>query len=112
MARRDVMVKRIAPLSAFRVGLAFSVLGLVAWLLALCLLWFGMDQAGIWDSVNALISDVGGGLTITFGLVLAVGALVGAIMAVLLTILAPLLAVIYNSVVDLFGGVVLRLTDY
>ncbi|HJG44454.1 DUF3566 domain-containing protein [Corynebacterium phoceense] len=112
MARRDVTLKRIAPLSAFRVGLAFSLIGLVAWLLALCLVWFGMDMAGVWDSLNSLIGDVGGGITITFGMVLSIGALFGAIMAVLMTILAPLLAVMYNAVVDLFGGFVLRLTDY
>lgn len=112
MARRDVTLKRIAPLSAFRVGLAFSIVGLVAWLLAVCLLYVGLDAVGIWDSLNSLLSDVGGSTTVSFGMVLSLSALLGAIMAVLVTILAPLLAVIYNAVVDIFGGLVLRLTDY
>ena len=112
MARRDVTLKRIVPLSAFRVGLAFDLVGLVAWLLAVCLLWFALDAAGIVAQVNSLIMDVGGELSVTFGMALAISALFGAIMAILVTILCPLLAVIYNAVVDLFGGLVLRLTDY
>lgn len=112
MARRDVTLKRISPLSAFRVGLAFALVGLVAWLLAVTILWFVMDGVGIVDQVNSLLTDVGGDVTVSFGLALSMSALLGAIMAVLVTILTPLLAVIYNAVVDIFGGLVLRLTDY
>lgn len=112
MARRDVTLKRIAPLSAFRVGLAFALVGLVAWLLAVCIIWFALDQVGIVGQLNSLIMDVGGNLSVTFGMALSLCALIGIIMAVLVTILCPLLAVIYNAVVDLFGGLVLRLSDY
>lgn len=111
MARRDVTLHRITPLSAFRVGLAMSLVGLIAWLLAVTLLYFGMDRAGIWDSLNNLISDVGGTQAITFGTVLSISALLGAIMAILFTILAPLMAVIYNANVDLFGGLDLDLSE-
>ena len=111
MARRDVTLARITPLSAFRVGLAMSLVGLIAWLLAVCLLWFAMDQAGIWDQVNTLIGGVGGDVQIGFGTVLALAAVVGAVMAILMTILAPVIVFIYNAVVDLFGGFVLRLDD-
>ncbi len=112
MARRDVTLKRVAPLSAFRVGLAFALVGLVAWLLAVCLVWFALDQVGIVTQVNSLMRDVGGNFELNFGIVLSVSALLGAVMAILMTILCPLLAAIYNAMVDLFGGFVLRLTDY
>ena len=38
MARRDVTLTRISLMSAFRVGLAMSLVGLVAWILAVCIL--------------------------------------------------------------------------
>lgn len=104
MARREFTITRISPLSAFRVGLAFSVVGLIAWLLAVSILYFGMDQAGIWDSINGLVSEVGGTSALSYGIVLSVAALLGAVCAVSATILAPLLALIYNAVVSLFGG--------
>ncbi|MFH0412043.1 DUF3566 domain-containing protein [Corynebacterium sp. L4756] len=111
MARRNVSLKRISPLSAFRVGLAMSLVGLVAWLIAVVLLYFGMDQFGIWESLNSLIFDVGGNQTITFGMVVSICALIGAVIAILNTILAPILALIYNAIVDLFGGIEMGLQD-
>ena len=44
MARRDVTITRISPTSAFRVGLALSLVGLIAWMLAVCLLYIGLNQ--------------------------------------------------------------------
>ena len=85
--------------------------GLVAWLIAVVLLYFGMSQFGIWESMNSLIFDVGGSQKITFGMVFAICALIGVVVAIFNTILAPLLAVIYNSIVDLFGGLDLGLQD-
>ena len=101
MARRDVTITRISPTSAFRVGLALSLVGLIAWMLAVCLLYIGLNQVGIWESLNSL---VGGGFEVTFGVVISASALIGVIFAVLLTLLAPLMAVIYNAIVDVFGG--------
>lgn len=111
MARRNVSLKRITPLSAFRVGLAMSLVGLVAWLIAVAVLYLGMSQFGIWESMNSLIFDVGGNQSITFGMVFAVCALIGVVVAIFNTILAPLLALIYNAVVDLFGGLDIGLQD-
>ncbi|APT91592.1 membrane protein [Corynebacterium phocae] len=111
MAQRNVTLRRIGAMSAFRVGLAFSVVGLIAWLLAVCLLWFGLEQAGIVDQVNSLITDVGSDVTVTFGMVLSATALVGAVTAILATILCPILALIYNATVELFGGLYLRLSS-
>lgn len=111
MAQREVTLARISPFSAFRVGLALSLVGLVAWLLAVCLLYFGLDQVGIWEDLNSLVGGVGGGFEVTFGVVLSLSSLVGAITAVLMTLLAPLMAFIYNAIVDVFGGLSLRLDE-
>ena len=104
MARRDVTITRISPTSAFRVGLALSLVGLIAWMLAVCLLYIGLNQVGIWESLNSLVGGVGGGFEVTFGVIISASALIGVIFAVLLTLLAPLMAVIYNAIVDVFGG--------
>ena len=104
MIGRELHLARISPMSAFRVGLAMSLVGLVAWLIAVCLLYVGLDQAGIWDSFNSLVGGVGGGFEVTFGVIISASALIGVIFAVLLTLLAPLMAVIYNAIVDVFGG--------
>ena len=50
------------------------------------------------------VGGVGGGFEVTFGVVISASALIGVIFAVLLTLLAPLMAVIYNAIVDVFGG--------
>ncbi len=104
MASRTIAITRISPLSAFRTGLAMSLVGLIAWLIAVALLYMGMGTAGIWDQVNSLLGDIGGNQTVTFGLVMSGAALLGAISVILTSVLAPLAAVVYNALVDLFGG--------
>lgn len=104
MASPNLAITRVSPLSAFRVGLAMSLVGFIAWLIAVGLLYAGMGSAGIWDQVNSLLGDIGGERSITFGLVMTAAAILGGISVILTTILAPLAAVVYNAVVDLFGG--------
>lgn len=111
MATRQVAVTRISPLSAFRVALALALVGLVAWLLAVSILYIGMDAAGIWNQVNSLIGDIGGDQSIGFGMIISVAALLGAISVILVAVLAPLFAIIYNAIVDLFGGLTVGLVE-
>ncbi|AKE40256.1 hypothetical membrane protein [Corynebacterium kutscheri] len=105
MATRELIIQRISPLSAFRTTLALSLVGLAAWVLCAALVYVGLDTFGVWAQVNAIIGGVGGNQVVTFGLVLSIASLLGAIMAIFLTVLAPLVAVIYNAVVELFGGI-------
>ncbi|KAA8720415.1 DUF3566 domain-containing protein [Corynebacterium spheniscorum] len=111
MATRQVSVVRISPMSAFRVALAMSLVALVAWIITVALLYYGLQTAGIWDKLNSVVAGVGGDQVVGFGMVMAVASLVGAIAAILMTILAPLAAVIYNAIVDLFGGIRLTLHE-
>ena len=111
MATRDVTITRISPLSTFRVALALSIIGLVAWIICVVVLYVGLDAAGVCQNVNDVIGGVGGEQAITFGLVLSVSALLGAIAAITIAILAPLTAIIYNAIVDLFGGLTVQLQE-
>lgn len=111
MAARTVTVRHIAPAAAFKVALAFSLVGLVAWLIAVTVLYFGMEAVGVWDSVNSLVSGVGGEQLVNFGVVFAVSALLGAVGAIAVSILVPLGAVIYNAFHELVGGFEVELVD-
>lgn len=111
MAQREFAVTQISPLSAFRVALALSLVGLVAWMLCVVICYVGLDAAGVWSQLNAIIGGVGGERAVSFGMVVSFAALVGAVLAILITVLAPLVAVVYNSTVDLFGGLVITLRD-
>ncbi|WP_080792273.1 DUF3566 domain-containing protein [Corynebacterium pacaense] len=111
MATREVSITRISPLSAFKVTLAMSIIGLVAWIICVCVLYLGLGAAGVWQNLNDVIGGIGGEQAITFGLILSMSALMGAIAAISVSILAPLAAIIYNAIVDLFGGVALTLRE-
>lgn len=102
---RNIAITRISPLSAFRVGLAVSLVGLVAWLIAVTVVYFVMATFGVWEYINGFMYGLGAGMLIDYGLVLSLSALVGAVAAILATILAPLFALIYNAVAALFGGI-------
>lgn len=111
MATREVSITRISPLATFRVTLALSLIGLVAWIVCVCVLYFGLDTAGVWQNLNDVIGGVGGEQAVTFGLVLGTAAILGAIAAITVAILAPLIAIIYNAIVDLFGGITVQLQE-
>lgn len=111
MASTQVSVRRIAPLSAFKITLGLCLAGLAAWVLCVVLIFYGLQAAGVWEKLNSIIGGAGGNEVITFGLVLSVLGGVGAIVALVVTILSPLAAVIYNATVSLFGGLEVKLTE-
>lgn len=109
MNRRTVSIRYISPLSAAKTALALSLAGLVAWLICVVLVYVLLDVAGIWHSINEVIAGVGGEQVLSFGVIISFAALVGGVLTLMCTVLAPLLAVIYNAVVDLFGGLIVTL---
>lgn len=111
MATRETVITRVSPASAFKMSLALSLVGFAAWVICVSLLYVGLAAAGVWDQVNEIIGGIGGEQGITFGLVLSLSSLIGATVAIFNTILAPLVAVIYNAVVDLFGGLRVSLRE-
>ncbi|WP_018298139.1 DUF3566 domain-containing protein [Corynebacterium lubricantis] len=111
MAAREVELRKISPASAFKVGLILGLIGLVIWLIAVTILYVGMDAAGVVDQVNSLIGGVGGEQAVGFGLAFMSALLMGAIGTILVAVLAPLTAVIYNLVADIMGGLRVTLDD-
>lgn len=104
MSSRKIAITRVSPKSFFQISLALSLVGLAVWIIAVLLLYVGLDAAGIWTQVNDVIGGVGGEGAITFGMVLLAATGIGVLFTILNVILAPLIAVVYNAVVDLSDG--------
>ncbi|WIM67700.1 DUF3566 domain-containing protein [Corynebacterium breve] len=111
MATRDVTINKVTPFSAFKVGVVMGLISLVIWLIAVTILYVGMDAAGIIEQVNSLIGGVGGEQLVGFGLVFSAAGLMGIIGTVMMAVLAPLSVVIYNAIAELLGGLSISVAD-
>ncbi|AKV59381.1 MULTISPECIES: DUF3566 domain-containing protein [Corynebacterium] len=111
MAARKVAIKHIGVGSVFKVATIMSLVGFVVWMLAATLIYFGLEQTGVIDSINSLIGGVGGDQVIDMALVLSGAALVGLIGVVFTAVISPLLAVIYNSIADMVGGITYTMSN-
>ena len=111
MASRRVAITRINALSVLRTALFLALAGLVAWVICVCLLYVGLDAAGVWDAVNAVIGGAGGEGTITFQIVLGAATLLGAIVALLIVVMAPITAARYNAFAGFTGGISITMSN-
>ncbi len=108
-ARGDVYIARISPVSALKVGIGFAVALFIVWMLAMTGVWFMLEQVGVWDRLNGMLSELFGvagfGAPLYFGIV----GLLGVLEMVIFVLLAPLGAIIYNNGEKLFGGLRVQL---
>lgn len=111
MAARKVSIKHVGVGSVFKVASILALIGFVAWMLAAALIYYGLERAGVVDSLNSLIGGVGGDQVIDMTLVLSVAGLVGLIGVVFTAVMAPLMTVIYNAVADLVGGITYTMSN-
>lgn len=105
MAARKVTIRNIGAGSVFKVATILALIGFVAWMIGVTIVYFGLEQAGVIESLNSLIGGVGGDQVIDMKISLAAAGLLGLISVVFTAIMAPLTVVIYNSIADLIGGV-------
>lgn len=112
-------VSRIDPWSIFKAAFMLALaLGIVI-VVAVAMLWWVLDYAGVFLTVSGSINDVVGSATANFDLVslldfsrvMGVAVVVAAVEIVLVSIIATLFALIYNLSVGLTGGVEVVLTD-
>lgn len=108
MADTQLLVRRISPWTTLRVTAAISVIGFLAWMLAVALLYLLFEAMGFRDRFNDLL---GGDAALGAGMIFGVAAGVGLLWAVLVTALATLGTVVYNACSDLVGGVTVTLDD-
>ena len=118
--RVKLMVSRVDPWSAMKVGFLLSVALGIAMVVMSAVLWSLMSAMGVFDSVNSLASQIigeGSGQEfdimdfLGFGRVLSLSVVIAVVDVILLTALATLGAFLYNIVASLVGGLHLTLTD-
>ena len=118
--RVKLMVSRVDPWSAMKVGFLLSVALGVAMVVMAGVLWALLSAMGVFDSINSLAGQIigdGSGQDFDvmdfmgFGRVLSLSVVVAVIDVFLLTALATLTAFLYNIVASLVGGLHLTLTD-
>ena len=112
-------VSRIDPWSIFKAAFMLALALGVVIVVAVAVLWWVLDYAGVFVTVSSSINDVVGSATANFDLVslldfsrvMGVAVVVAAVEVVLVSIIATLFAFIYNLSVGLTGGVEVVLTD-
>ncbi len=118
--RVKLMVSRVDPWSAMKVGFLLSVALGIAMVVMSAVLWSLLSAMGVFDSVNSLASQIigdGSGQEfdimdfLGFGRVVSLSIVIAVVDVILLTALATLGAFLYNIVASLVGGLHLTLTD-
>lgn len=95
-------VRRVSVLSVLRISAAVSVIWFLVWMIALALLYAGLQAMGVFASISELIGGVD---QLTFGTVLGGGALLGLLWAIIGVLLSVIGAAIFNACAGLAGGV-------
>ena len=118
--RVKLMVARVDPWSAMKVGFLLSVALGIAMVVMTAVLWSLMAAMGVFDAINDLTGQVvgeGAGAEfdvhdfLGFGRVVSLSVVVAVIDVFLMTALATLSAFLYNTIASLVGGLNLTLTD-
>lgn len=108
MADTQLVVRRVSPWTTLRISAAVSVVGFLAWMVAVAVLYLLFEAMGFRDRFNDLL---GSGGSLGAGLIFGVAAGIGVLWAVLITALATLGAVVYNACSELVGGITVTLDD-
>ena len=67
--------------------------------------YYGLERAGVVDSVNSLIGGVGGDQVVDMKLAMSAAGLFGLVGLLFQMIMAPLTVIMYNAIADLVGGI-------
>ncbi|WP_427015894.1 DUF3566 domain-containing protein [Pseudarthrobacter sp. P1] len=117
--RARLLVSKVEPWSVLKMAFLLSVaLGIIT-VVAAIVLWTVLDLTGLFDKVNALMSDIQGAESGAFdlkkfaslGQVASFATIIAVVNVVLLTALSMLSAVLYNVSATLVGGIGVTLTD-
>ena len=118
--RARLLVSKIEPWSVLKMAFLLSVaLGIIT-VVATIVLWSVLDVIGLFDKVNALMTDIQGSeggaafdlmKFASLGQVASYSTIIAVVNVVLLTTLSMLSAVLYNISATLVGGIGVTLTD-
>ncbi|PYI68089.1 hypothetical protein CVV68_07045 [Arthrobacter livingstonensis] len=118
--RARLLVSKVEPWSVLKMAFLLSVaLGIIT-VVAAIVLWSVLDVIGLFDKVNALMTDIQGSeggaafdlmKFASLGQVASYSTIIAVVNVVLLTTLSMLSAVLYNISATLVGGIGVTLTD-
>ncbi|MEJ5918756.1 MULTISPECIES: DUF3566 domain-containing protein [unclassified Corynebacterium] len=101
-------IRQISPWAVMRISAAVGVVGFLAWMIAVGLIYVVLEGMGFWNRFAELVGGDGG---VSAGLVFGLGAAIGALWMVLVTALATLGAIVYNACSDFVGGIKIAVRD-
>ncbi|MCC9067784.1 DUF3566 domain-containing protein [Arthrobacter cryoconiti] len=118
--RARLLVSKVEPWSVLKMAFLLSVaLGIIT-VVAAIVLWSVLDVLGLFDKINALMTDIQGSeggaafdlkKFASLGQVASYSTIIAVVNVVLLTALSMLSAVLYNISATLVGGIGVTLTD-
>ncbi|MAY97854.1 MAG: hypothetical protein CMH84_15165 [Nocardioides sp.] len=118
--RARLRLTRIDPWSVMKTSFLLSIAFAIVTVVSVAMVWAVLGGAGVWDSINATVSDVVGEESASeFDIenylgtsrVLGFTMLIAAIDVVLLTAVATLTAFLYNMSAALLGGIDVTLAE-
>lgn len=118
--RARLRLTRVDPWSVMKTSFLLSIAFAIVTVVSVAMVWAVLGGAGVWDSINATVSDVVGeeGASdfdienyLGTSRVLGFTMLIAAIDVVLLTAVATLTAFLYNMSAALLGGVDVTLAE-
>jgi len=118
--RARLRLTRVDPWSVMKTSFLLSIAFAIVTVVSVAMVWAVLGGAGVWDSINATVSDVVGEESASeFDIenylgtsrVLGFTMLIAAIDVVLLTAVATLTAFLYNMSAALLGGIDVTLAE-
>lgn len=118
--RARLRLTRIDPWSVMKTAFLLSIAFGIVTVVSVLMVWTVLDRAGVWESINATVTDIVGEDSasefdvedyIGTSRVLGFTMLVAAVDVILLTAVATLTAFLYNMSAALLGGVEVTLAE-
>ena len=114
--RARLVLARVDPWSAMKVGFVLSIAVAIIIVVAISLLWLLFSLAGVFDTVGRTINEIVGSSVdarswLSFARVIGATMLVAAVEIVLTTALVTLGAALYNLAAGFVGGLEVVLSD-
>lgn len=118
--RARLRLTRVDPWSVMKTAFLLSIAFGIVTVVSVLMVWTVLDRAGVWESINATVTDIVGQESasefdvedyIGTSRVLGFTMLVAAIDVIILTAVATLTAFLYNMSAALLGGVEVTLAE-
>jgi len=117
--RARLMVTRVDPWSVLKTSFMLTIAFAIILLVAVAILWWILDQLGVFVALSRTVNDIAGSSTtqfdlasvLSFGRVMGVTLVLAAVQIVLLSVLATLFAFLYNLAVGISGGLEVTLAE-